>query len=62
MTEESFKQLSEASGMWYLVIKNVSVDEGDIAKFHSIRPDVEVMFGYPGDSNYHEFSPLPQRE
>ncbi len=59
MTEELLGQLCAVSGMWYLVIKNVSVEEAVIAKFQSIRPDVEVMIGYPGDPNYREFPPLP---
>jgi hypothetical protein len=59
VTEELLGQLSGVSGMWYLVIKNASVDEADIAKFQNIRPDVEVMIGYPGDPNYRAFPPLP---
>ena len=31
VTEELLGQLSALSGMWYLVIKNVRVDEADIA-------------------------------
>ena len=58
VTEELLGRLSKISGMWYLVFKNGSVDEADIAKFQDIRPDVEVMIGYPGDPNYREFPRL----
>ena len=39
----------------YLVLDNTSVDEGGVIEFQKQRPDVYVMFGYPGDEQFKEF-------
>lgn len=59
LTCESFMSLTEVQQMFHLVLSNTSLTEDDVLRFQSVRPDVEVMFGYPHESGFQLFPPLP---
>jgi hypothetical protein len=54
-TDESLEALANVRRLSYLVLTRTTVDEGDVIRFQSARPDVHVMFGYPGDDDFRRF-------
>ena len=56
-TAESLNALVGCRNLHYVVFWNESVSDQDVVTFQALRPDVEVMFGYPGDQAYRNFPP-----
>ena len=48
-------ELAEIRNLNYLVFSDTQVKERDVTEFQKARPDVYVMFGYPGDTGFREF-------
>lgn len=53
--DESLDALVDVRQLKFLVLTNTMFDEGDVIWFQAERPDVDVMFGYPGDDNFRQF-------
>lgn len=54
-TDESLDGLVDVRRLSYLVLTKAAIDEDDVRRFQIERPDVDVMFGYPGGDNYRLF-------
>lgn len=54
-TDESLDALVNVRRLTYLVLTKTTIDDGDIIRFQAKRPDVDVMFGYPGDADFRQF-------
>jgi len=59
-TDASLSQLQSVANLRYLVLKNTGVTDEGVAQWARDRPEVHIMFGYPGDSNFREIPPAGQ--
>ena len=59
-TADSMRELAGIAHLDYVVLNNTMVDESAVVAFQKQRPDVAVMFGYPGEPHFKEF-PASQR-
>jgi hypothetical protein len=54
-TDESLDALIENRHLSYLVLCATSINEDDVIRFQAARPDIHVMFGYPGDKDFQDY-------
>jgi hypothetical protein len=53
-TDDSLDHLKGVSKLRYLVLNNTGVTDAGVAELKRSLPNLRIMFGYPGDSNFRE--------
>jgi hypothetical protein len=53
-TDDCLDHLKEVSKLRYLVLNETGVTDAGVAQLKRNMPNLHIMFGYPGDSNFRE--------